>query len=267
MHVYSKIFPEKTLYRARAEPRCRERKKPQCLTRFRSCGRIAQSTLSAEYRHQAKFSLSSNFSYTFHPETSRALRPQNWALQYKFYSRQIFPSLVVNTRLSYFTRNTSFELRLAPMDSWTAEFCTVCDKQCFLGSVYCSDACREADHCSKQRFYPLSPSQPPAEVSAGAQDTDSSDENSEIPNFWLAANSSKSRRKVSSKLRSAAPKATDLTFRYASPILKPQKPSGATAVSPLLIPKSTQASPPEKMEQISAQSVSTYKRWLSQGTA
>lgn len=153
------------------------------------------------------------------------------------------------------------------MDTWTAEFCTVCDKQCFMGSVYCSDDCKEADLRSKQRFHTPSPFPFAEEVFTNVHDTESSDENSEIPNLWLSSSSVGQRKPIAEKLRSSAPKTNEHAFRYASPILKPYKVSGAASVSPLLIPQSSQASSLEKTEQISVQSISTYKRWLSQGIA
>lgn len=143
------------------------------------------------------------------------------------------------------------------MTSWTPEFCTVCDKQCILGNVYCSEQCRELDMQNKREG--TSDAASALSTAYSSHESSESSEDDEVPMLSLSKQISNQSQHGTAR---SAPRPKKKEFLYASPVLKPSKgPSISPNVSPLLMPRAS----PEPSEQISAQSVSTYKRWLAGG--
>lgn len=108
--------------------------------------------------------------------------------------------------------------------NWTEDFCTVCDKQCQPGYVYCSEECRQADEAAGSRANP--PVSPRVET-----------------------------------VRALEQATAVSQFMYTSPMLLPQNDeetaAGSPPLSPLLI--ATDCASVDKL-----QSSTNYRRWLSQ---
>lgn len=146
------------------------------------------------------------------------------------------------------------------MTSWTPEFCTVCDKQCILGNVYCSDGCRELDMRKSEQVSDTASALSSHSTNFSSHETSESSDEEDFPALTLSKQLSNQIMNTSSKPPAPRPKRKE--FLYASPVLKPSKgPAISPSVSPLLMPQVS----PDPTEQISAQSVSTYKRWLAEG--
>lgn len=139
---------------------------------------------------------------------------------------------------------------------WNMEFCTVCDKQCPAGGVYCSERCRMVEvrkHNKVETSEPLSLSHSDG---SEIESQESADEDSEVPSMWLPG----SLKTAATAVRKQGHAKKETQFLYASPTLKPVKPvEGSPEMSPLLIPQS-------KINHdhfVMSQSVNTYRRWLA----
>lgn len=156
------------------------------------------------------------------------------------------------------------------MSQWIQEYCIVCDKQCSQGAVYCSQKCRCAeenydDSCKKQD------SQQNVNRLSNLTDTssESSDEESELNGFMLThrPQNSTGGNSVTQSASSKKSSRKDNQFLYASPKLNPQKSSKISPLmSPLLIPTNTLTPEVVNTDQMSVQSVNTYKRWMLSDT-
>ena len=162
-------------------------------------------------------------------------------------------------------------MQVLPMSQWIPEYCIVCDKQCPQGSVYCSEKCRCAeehsdDSCKKQD------SQHNINRLSNLTDTssESSDEDGELNGFMLSHKpqiSVGSNNNVAQSQSSKKSVRKDNQFLYASPRLNPQKnPKISPSMSPLLIPSNTLTPEVVNTDQLSVQSVNTYKRWMLSDT-
>lgn len=128
---------------------------------------------------------------------------------------------------------------------WSHDFCTVCDKQCPIGSMYCSETCREAEHVASMNTTP-------SPASSGLDSSSSTLFYSTPTSFQSSISGSKKESDdYFSVPRSSIPNAPVLhhalertvaeagitkSFLYASPLLAPQ--------SNTSVMKHGQASPP-----------------------
>lgn len=160
-------------------------------------------------------------------------------------------------------------MQLISMSQWIPEYCIVCDKQCVQGSVYCSDKCRCAEKnsdLSKKQHTQYHQANKPSQDNNDFS-SDSSDDDSELSGFTLSQRPPNGNTAPTVQSQSAK-KSTrkDNHFLYASPKLNPQKnPKISPSMSPLMIPTVVT---PEVIhaEQMSVQSVNTYKRWMLSDT-
>lgn len=143
--------------------------------------------------------------------------------------------------------------------SWDLEFCTVCDKQCPAGGVYCSKKCRMEDTRndkldSVESLAPLTYSQTDTSATYG-ESQDSGEEDSEVPSLCLTTPYKTILCRKHRKLK------RDSQFLYLSPTLKPVKPKTGVSpdMSPLLMPQTQVTSETHAM----SQSVNSYRQWLA----
>lgn len=138
------------------------------------------------------------------------------------------------------------------------EFCTLCDKQCPAGGVYCSEKCRledtkkDKDLKRVEKLVPLA--SVPSDTSV-AESQESAEEDSEVPHLYLSGSYKPAAIRKHQKIKK------DNQFLYLSPTLKPVKPKTGPSpdMSPLLMPQTKVSADSFAM----SQSVNSYRRWLA----